>query len=300
MRLDFLGLQAFIAIAERGSFYRAAAHLGITQTALSHRMKKLEDGLGIKLLTRTTRHVSITPAGLALMPKAQELISSAIQLFEDLNSPACARPEKLAIGCLPTLAMHFLPAVLMEFRLLHPRMIVHIFDHSASEIAEHVQQGTVEFGITILSTNRWDLDLKPLVKEPYVLLCSIHHELASKNFVRWSDLEGQPLIRISSQTGNRILIDDALGSMRDRMSWMYEVQHVASAVALVASGAGLTIVPRVAIDLLRPAGVAAVRLRGPSVSRTLGAVTQRGVPLTAPAEQLLGIAEAHLKRRLQA
>jgi DNA-binding transcriptional LysR family regulator len=300
MRLDFLGLQAFLAIAERGSFHRAAAHLGISQTALSHRMKKFEEGLGVKLLKRTTRHVSITPAGQALMPEAQHLLTDMHRMFEQLNAQAKVRQERLAIGCLPTLAMHFLPRVLVDFRRLYPAMAVRVFDNSASEIAEHVQKGDAEFGITILSSERWDLEIKPLVKEPYVLLAPAGDELASASFVRWADLEGQPLIRISSQTGNRILIDDALGSARDRMSWVYEVQHVASAVSLVAAGAGLTVVPRVAADLLTSKKeVAAVKLRAPNIVRTLGAVTRNGIPLSGPAEALLGLVDKHLKRSLR-
>ena len=55
MRIDFLGVEAFLSIAERGSFQRAATHLNLTQTALSHRLRKLEDDLGVKLFTRTTR-----------------------------------------------------------------------------------------------------------------------------------------------------------------------------------------------------------------------------------------------------
>ena len=67
-RIDFLGLQAFLAIAERGSFQRAAAQLNLSQTALSHRMKKLEQDLGLKLLLRTTRQVTLTEAGAQLLP----------------------------------------------------------------------------------------------------------------------------------------------------------------------------------------------------------------------------------------
>ena len=61
-----LGLQAFVSIAERGSFHAAASHLNLSQTALSHRIRKLEDGLGIQLLQRTTRQVSLTKAGTAI------------------------------------------------------------------------------------------------------------------------------------------------------------------------------------------------------------------------------------------
>ncbi|HEY5278808.1 MAG TPA: LysR family transcriptional regulator [Pseudolabrys sp.] len=65
MRIDFLGLEAFLSIAERGSFQRAAAHLNLSQTAISHRMRKLEDELRLTLLARTTREVTLTRAGIA-------------------------------------------------------------------------------------------------------------------------------------------------------------------------------------------------------------------------------------------
>ena len=296
MRLDFLGLQAFLAVAERGSFHAAAAHLGITQTALSHRMKKFEAYLGVTLLSRTTRQVSLTPAGLELLPRARHLLEGARQIFDDLGKAAAARQERIAIGCLPTLTIHLLPRVLREFVANHPGTSVRVYDNSASEIAVRVQKGDAEFGITILSSNRWDLEIKPLIKEPYVLVCRADHPLARQRRVRWADLEGQSLIRISAQTGNRILIDDALGPASERLSWRCEVQHVASAVSMVAAGVGLTIVPRVAIDVVRASNLTTVSLTSPAITRSLGAVTWRGVPLTPLATDLLRLIEAHLRK----
>ncbi len=297
MRLDFLGLEAFLAIAERGSFNKAAAHLGITQTALSHRMKKFEDHLGVTLLQRTTRSVMLAPAGLELLPRAKSLLDDAYRMFNELNAQSAARQERISIGCLPTIAIHFLPFVLKDFMAAHPGTEVHIFDQSAHEIAERVQKGEAEFGITILSTNRWDLDLQPLIKEPYVLVCPSDHPFAGRSSVRWQELQGHDLIRITTQTGHRFLIDDALGAASERLTWTCEVQHVASAVSLVAAGIGLTIVPRVAIDVVRVTNVAAVPLRSPSITRTLGVVTRRGVPMTPMGLKLLKIIERHLKAR---
>ncbi|MFZ4532668.1 MAG: LysR family transcriptional regulator, partial [Alsobacter sp.] len=97
MRVDFLGLEAFLSIADRGSFHRAAAHLNLSQTALSHRMKKLEDDLGIKLLARSTRQVSLTPAGQDLLPKARHIIEEISESFASLRAQGKARQETLAI-----------------------------------------------------------------------------------------------------------------------------------------------------------------------------------------------------------
>ncbi|WP_158266805.1 LysR family transcriptional regulator [Alsobacter soli] len=296
MRIDYLGLEAFVSIGDRGSFNRAAAHLNLSQTALSHRLKKLEDDLGLKLLARTTRSVSLTPAGVELLPKARRLIEDLQASFEDLRRQGKARQERLEIACLPTLAVHYLSRVLKDFAAEHPQVSVRVHDNSAGTIAELVQSGQAEFGLSIVSANRWDLEIEPLFKEPFVLACPKDHPLARNDVVAWSDLEGAPLVRISAQTGNRALIDDALGPRREQMTWRYEVQHLASAVSLVAAGVALAIVPRLAVSAADTPGIATVTLRNPGVSRTLGIVSRRGQPLSPAAAALRALIERRMRQ----
>lgn len=297
MRIDFLGLEAFLSIAERGSFHRAAANLNLSQTALSHRMRKLEDDLGVKLLVRTTRHVALTPAGLDLLPKARRILDEAVRSFEDLRRQGRAQQERLAIGCLPTISIRYIPRVLSEFTKMYPSLDVQVFDNSAGEIADHVQSGRAEFGITIVSVNRWDLEVTELLKEPFVLVCPAEHRFAAEKAITWADLEGQPLVRVSPQTGNRVLIDDALGPRRETLAWRFEVQHLSTAVSLVASGIGLAVVPRLAVEASGRTGIATVPLRNPSVTRSLGVVVKRGLPLSPAAEDLLKLISRTLRSR---
>ncbi len=296
MRVDFLGLEAFLSVAHWGSFNRAAGHLNLSQTALSHRLRKLEEDLGVKLLSRTTRKLALTSAGLDLLPTAQRLVAELTASLDGLRAQGRGRQERVAIGCLPTIATHHLPRILREFETGHPGLAVRVFDNSATEIAERVLSGEAEFGITIVSTNRWDLEITPLLKEPFVLVCPADHALAREPSVAWSMLEGVPLIRISQQTGNRFLIDDALGNRRELMSWQYEVQHVGTALGMVQAGVGLTIVPRLGVELADEPGLAAVTLRNPGIVRTLGVIARRGHPLSPAAEALAGIVHVHLRR----
>lgn len=296
MRIDFLGLEAFLSIAERGSFRRAAAHLNLSQTALSHRMRKLEDDLGVELLTRTTRQVALTPAGVELLPTARRMFDELGASYELLRGQGRARQERLAIGCLPTIATNHLPPVLEAFSAVHPAIRVQIHDASAQEIAERVQRGEAEFGITIVSANRWDLEVKPLTKEPYVLVLARDHPLSRRSHVTWADLEGQPLVRISSQTANRAILDEALGSRREAMSWRYEVNHLATAMRLVDQRIALAVVPRLAVDEDGSPDLVALPIRGPSVTRTLGIVTKRGLPLSTPGRLLLDLVTARFRR----
>lgn len=298
MRPDFLGLEAFLAIAEWGSFRRAAAHLNLSQTALSHRIKKLEEDVGVRLLTRTTRQISLTPAGSELMPKARRIMDEMVGAFEDLRVQGKEKQTRLVFGCLPTVATHLLPGVLSEFVRHYPAVMLRIADNSVVEIAQKAEAGSIEFGLTIVSANRWDLDIRPIAKESFVLMCRADDPLAARKWIEWADLQGRPLVRISQQTGNRLLIDDALGSRRESMTWQYEVQHLASAVGLVRAGLAISVVPRLTVDMMAGQGLVAVPLRGPSISRTLGVVSRKGVPLSPAAEALVGIFRAHLDAAL--
>ena len=295
MRIDFLGIEAFLSIAERGSFHRAATHLNLSQTALSHRMRKLEDDLGVELFTRTTRQVALTPAGIELLPRARRMFDEITASYEALRARGRERQERVAIGCLPTIATAHLPPVLEAFSALHPSIRVQIHDASAQEIAERVQSGEAEFGITIVSANRWDLEVRPLMKEPYVLVCAADHPLAARPRVGWSDFEGRPLVRISSQTANRAILDEALGSRREAMLWRYEVAHLATALRLVRQRIALAVVPRLAVEDDATSDLVAVPIHGPGVTRTIGIVTKRGLPLSAPGKALLDLVLARFR-----
>lgn len=295
MRVDVLGLQAFVSIAERGSFHAAASHLNLSQTALSHRIRKLEELLGTALLLRTTRQVSLTPAGSALLPRARRIFEELGAALDEARIDARDAEAEVVLGCLPTVAVRCMPAVIAAFARRNPAIRVRVLDNSASEIAEKVRSGEAEFGVTIVAANRWDLELRPVVKEPFVLVSHRSMPLAQAETLTFAQLQRQPLVRISAETGNRILIDDALGARRDTLCWRYEVQRVITAVSLVRAALGYAIVPQSALESVDAGELIAIPLRSPSISRTLGIVTRRAEPLAPAAQELLGLVVAALK-----
>jgi DNA-binding transcriptional LysR family regulator len=286
MHIDFLGLQAFVAIAERGSFLRAAGYLNLSQTALSHRIRKLEEDLGVKLLSRTTRNVSVTQAGLKILPEVREIIERLSVSLDEIRREGHSHEKTLSIGCLPTVASERLPAVLRRFHLRHPDVVIRIYDNSATEISALVQTGRIAFGITFVAAQREDLNIETLIKDPFILVCPEDHPLAAKPIVSWSELRREPMVRVSAPTGNRITIDDELGSSRDKFVWRFEVQHVQTAIAIVRAGIALTVVPRLAVGPFEERGLKAVALRNPRIIRQLGIVSRRTPPLSPLANEL--------------
>ena len=277
MQVDFLGLEAFVAIAEAGSFQQAALQLHLSQTAISHRMRKLEDTLGVRLLARTTRDVMLTEAGHALLPRARRAMQELAASCETVRTHGRNANDWLAFACLPTVAAGVIAPLLAECSARYPDTPVRVFDSSIPEIVELVESRTAAFGVTVMQGSRGGLAAERIADEPFVLVCAPTHAFAGAQRVRWEQLESESLIRISLPSGNSMTIDDAIGPLRDRLRWRYEAQHNAMALEMVRGGLGMTVVPRLSVS---PAyGLCAIALDGPRISRTLAIVTRRDTPL---------------------
>ena len=284
MRIDFLGLQAFLAIAERGSFQMAAAYLNLSQTALSHRIRKIEEELGVQLFLRTTRTVALTPVGSELLPKVRSLIGELASAMNDTRRLSAQDGQKITIGCLPTVAAVALGPALCEFHELYPGVAVKVHDQSATDIADLLSKGLLDFAVTISTPLRIDFHIQPLRKDPMVLVCRCGDEPSDSKTVAWSDLGWVPLIRIGPHIGNRM--DEVLGGRSDRLNWRYEVQHAEIAISFVRAGLGMTVVPQISLRGYDLEGLNVLELRDPLVSRQLGIVTRREHVLSPVADEL--------------
>lgn len=176
-------------------------------------------------------------------------------------------------------------------------MQVRIFETPSAAIAELVGSGEAEFGLSVVQTNRWDLEVETMAVSPMALACPSRHALAKKRSVGWGDLRSLPLIRVGTKTAIRPMIDDAVAAARVALSWQYEVQHVETAVNLVEAGLGFALVPCIDISLHRGRGLVAVPMRRPKLSCTCGLVTRRGIPLSPPAAQLRGFLIDEMKAK---
>ena len=285
MKIDFPALEAFVSVAEFGSFTRAAHHLNLSQTAVTHRIIKLERNLGVKLLQRSTRDVMLTRAGSELLPKLKAILGDLNgELLRLRIEAADIDVPLLTLACLPTIAMQILPSALAAFKTGNPAVVVRVIDTSAAEIAPLVGQGVAEFGLTIMAAGNEELSTEPLFTEDYLLVCPAGHPLGNRQEVRWSDLGNEALIRVSQQTANRFIVDQTLGAESEQKNWAYEIQHTLTAVRLVRAGLGLTIMPRCAVEALNDEDISYSPLTRPKITRTIGILTRRGAALSILAQ----------------
>ena len=288
MRINFdLGeLAAFVAVAERMNFRAASEALFISPSALSRRIDRIEEALGVRLFDRTTRRVSLTEDGEQFLTHAGEALAALQNAISDVGDRAERRAGLVTVACIPSVANHLLPAVLAQFAKLHPDTRIRMLDHSAPVVLKVVVEKQADFGVNFLGAQEPSIDFNAIVKERYVLAVPARHALAKQRAVGWDELVGERFISLAADSGNRMLLDNAVAQAKARPATHVEVNHVEGALALVRAGLGVSAIPRLALTGTSAKELVGIPLTRPLVSRTLGLITRKGHRLSPHAEVL--------------
>jgi DNA-binding transcriptional LysR family regulator len=293
MKIDTLGVQAFVAIADHGRFQKAADSLHITQTALTRRLQNLERSLGVKLVDRTTRSNELSTIGRAFLPQARRLLGELSMVLTEIRETGKALSGDVSIACVPTVGVQWLPRVIQRYSARYPHNRIRILDHTSAGVATAVLSREAEFGIHIAGPRHPDLVSVPLLRDRFVLICRDDHPLASRRRIRWAALASYPLILAGQGSSNRPLLDQARGTIDALPRAFYEVQRSSTAVGLVVEGLGVAVVPRLAIQDGAFPSVRVVPLVDPVVHKDLALVTRRNGQLSPAAEALQRMIRAH-------
>jgi DNA-binding transcriptional LysR family regulator len=286
MKFSLGDLEAFVAIAERGSFRGAADVVHLSQPALSRRIEKLEAALGVRLLDRTIRPVSPTAVGREFYKKTRALLDDLGSTLLVMGDEAAGQSGEVTVACVPSAAYYYLPEFIRRYRREFPRVRIQIQDETASVALDAVIRGEADFGINFVGTQEPDIEFQPLLRERFVVACRRDHPLAAKRRVTWAEICQYDYVSVSKSSGNRLLIDQALAELPVRPRCLYEVRHVAGVLGLVEAGIGVAAVPQLAIPPGGNATVISRPLVDPVVARTVGLIRRRGWTLTPAAQTL--------------
>jgi DNA-binding transcriptional LysR family regulator len=286
MKIDTLGVQAFIAIADHGAFHSGAQSLHITQTALSRRIQNLEAFLGVRLFERTTRTVSLTPIGQAFLPQARRLLTDLAMALVEIRETGKSLRGDVTIACVPTVGVYYLPRIVQQYAACHPDNRIRILDHASSDVAAAVLRREAEFGINMQGPHEPGLTNIPVMKDRFVLVCRDDHPLSRRRRLSWKQLEPHALILSGAESGNRPLLDLTLEKRDIRLRSFYEVQRSSTAVGMVAEGCGAAVVPELAMQKGAYPRIRVIPLIDPVVSRTLVLLSRKTGQFTPAAQAL--------------
>jgi DNA-binding transcriptional LysR family regulator len=289
MNFELVDLKAFVAVAELGSFNRAAKAVNLSQPALTRRIQKLEEGLGAPLLERSTRHVALTMVGREFVPKVRRFLDEFEASMLGIRDLGARSSGLVSVASVPTAVFYFLPRTISRFSEAYPRIRVRILDLGANEGLEAVARGEADFGINFIGASHPEIEFTPLAVDPFVLTCRHDHPLAGREQVIWKELANHRVITVGRTSGNRILIDNALSRHGLGLNWSYELSHLSGSLGLVEAGLGVAVLPKLATPAAGHPIIQTVPLVEPEVTRTIGVVQRRGAILSPRAAQFLAM-----------
>lgn len=287
-------LEAFVMVADLGSFHAAADQLNITQPALSRRIRKLEEMIGVPLFTRTTRQVHLTAAGRNFLERARKIVIDTEESLASLRGASSSRRELIRIGCLPSLGMKLIPAVLGEFRQCYPFVALRVLDMNAIELVEEVAKGTLDLGIGMYTAANPNVQFKPLGLEALGVVCHREHPVAERNNLCWRDLRDYPIASNIQQSGNWLRIQRALEDEAIQLNWFHQIRSMLGAVITVQQGDGLAVVPRSAVEALGLPHLVFCDVAEPTIHREIGVLTPTTSMQTLYVKEFVSRIEEHM------
>src|SRR5205823_221869 len=178
--LDIRHLRYFLAVAEAGSFSRAADRLGISQPSVSQQMRDLEAGLRVALFQRRGKRILLTPRGLIFQEHARVILRQLENFLQELNSEPGQLRGALHLGVVPVLNVPLVPHLMGLFTADHPGISVIIEEISSTEIETALEEGRMDVGLGFLTRHSPNLRYERLCKDQFALIVSEKHPWARR------------------------------------------------------------------------------------------------------------------------
>ena len=239
MRTEFSlrDLEIFHAIATTGSTRQAAVQLGLTQSAVSHALARLEEGLKIRLFARENQRLQITAAGRYMLNEAILLMGNLARIEEDLFVLQDSGVASLKLGCAPGLGHRFCPSLVQRYLQAHPGIAVSLDVAASGRLIAEVEAGRLDMALVSYEVHEPNLLFAPMVSARMRVLLPAASELAKKTELALADLDGQTLIK-PIQSDHLIYRDNSL-----RRLLRHELQSSLSSMgAMIELSGGLSLV----------------------------------------------------------
>jgi LysR family hydrogen peroxide-inducible transcriptional activator len=242
--MDFDQLRYFVKVVERLSITRAAEELGISQSALSRSIQKLEDDLGQPVLERKTRSVALTDAGTLLQSRAVQIL----RLIEDTKAEITddGQSGRVRLGAIPTIAPYYLPEILRDFSAEFPLSTITVQENTTDHLLKSCTQGELDLAILALPVPAKYLEVEELFEEELLLVLPNDHPLVLAEAIRLKDLETYPFVLLDEA---HCLTDNIVSFCRQRSVNPVVVERtsqIAMVQELVSLNHGISMIPAMA------------------------------------------------------
>jgi DNA-binding transcriptional LysR family regulator len=240
---DLPDIKLFVNIAEANSLTRGAERSHMSLPAASIRIKNLEEGLGVKLLYRTSQGVTLTPPGQAFMHHARLVLQQLSDLRADLSEYVKGTRGHVRIFANTTAMAEFLPALLQKFLATHPDVNVDLKERLSHDIVRAVAEGKVDVGIVAGNVRTDGLETLALSEDRLVLVTSETHVLANRGRIDFSEALTHDFVGMVEASAIHTFLAQAANDLNRPIKIRIQVGNFEAACRMIESGVGIGVVP---------------------------------------------------------
>jgi len=272
-------LQYIVAVAELGSFRRAAETCHVAQPSLSAQVAVAERALGLQLFERTGRRVRVPPAAAPLVAQARRILMAAGDLHELARQLGDPFRGTLRLGVIPTISPYLLPDLAPALARDYPQLTVDWSEERTARLVEQVKDGALDAAVLAVEADLGGLAHEPLGWDPFFLAAAPGHPLAraaKKKPVTPKDLDGTRVFLLDEGHCLRAQALKLCARAGARETG-FRATSLATLVQMVSASDGVTILPSIALPVENRRGQLTVRpFASPGAGRTLALAWRRG------------------------
>jgi LysR family hydrogen peroxide-inducible transcriptional activator len=267
------------ALAEHRHFGRAAEACSVTQPALSMQIRELERFLGVQLVERRPGEVKLTEIGVEVALRGAAVLTAARDLVDFARHRGRPLTGRLGLGVIPSLAPYLLPRLLPALHRRYPELRVELRETLTKPLVDELLRGTLDVVLLALPVGEGDVETVRLFDDPFLLAVPAGELRPGDAPVLARDIDQERLILLEE---GHCLRDQALaycGGLRRDAGMGLGATSLATVMQMVANGYGITLVPRVAVDVdSRDERIRLLRFADPEPTRTIGLAWRRTSP----------------------
>ena len=275
--MNLRDLRYFVALADTRHFGKAAERSFVSQPTLSAQIKKLENYLGVQLIERQPRRVTLTEAGAKVLPLARRVLEQSDEIISLARNEHDPLSGKLKVALIPTIGPYLLPLVTRKLRKQLPRLKLMLYEYQTQPLLEKVRAGDIDVGVLALPVPLDGLEAQQLYEESFNLAVPNTSPLAKKTSIKLDDLTGETLLLLEDGHCLRDQALDVCSRIDVKESDDYRATSLETLRQMVAAGLGITLLPDLATrgPFNSGHGLAVKAFAKPVPSRTVGAVWRK-------------------------
>ncbi len=278
MAMTFSQLEIFVKVAEQHSFTLAARQLGITQSAVSHALKCLEQHWNVSLFSREQGAIALTHIGQQLLLHAKEVLNTTQIMQQEVNAAHGIQQGTLRIGSFgSSSSIHLLPELLKAYRERYPHIEIFVEEVTDAEVSQWIAERQVDVGFAVLPKSQ--LVTFPLIKDIFIALIPDSFEVAQQAKLNIQDIQNYPFIM--TRAGSQSHVEKLLQQHQIQPKITYQMSQLLTILNMVNLQEGIAIVA----DMAMPKELLA--LHPHVVKRPLSPNTQRQIGLAVKNQQLI-------------